>query len=484
MQHRVGVSLLSLGALGLTYHLGCVADDGASPSLSFDGGTLDVAAPDGTALQPEAAVDAPAPDVAAAVTVVALRGGAPAANVNVVFGDLLTGAVVEAKQTDAAGRASSAVIGGADVTVVFGTTEQPELVTIKAVEPGDVVAVVDPTFVAAPTRIMVSAPDAAPPTTTNYEVKVGSCRTYATALPVELSLAPECALAGSFPVLVEAQQSYVGVAFVAEKNHVLSDAGAPDAASPVAVGGSWASTDTRTIQVVGAGPTTNGSASFSEVVGGQAFTNTTSFFGLSDGGPLTTSFAGHPGFATTFQHEVSVRAVQNGARLYRSFATRGSTPNNVAVDLGAMLPAISEVGIDAAASPSRPVVQWKAESPIVEGDGIVVRVSWSEYPADGGASVLGHWTILAPPLSSLIEAPALPPALASKFAPNASSMFQTTPTVILVELSAVPGYRELRQASHQVQPTEALLNNFAAAVAPSLPVDGTLRLTAATEATD
>jgi hypothetical protein len=78
--------------------------------------------------------------------------------------------------------------------------------------------------------------------------------------------------------------------------------------------------------------------------------------------------------------------------------------------------------------------------------------------------------------------PAIPAALQS-LAPQSTAYFPT-PVVAVVEADFVTGYDQLRAQASTLPITASLVNGSGGNEVPALPVDGTLRLTAITQAGD
>ncbi|HEU5481000.1 MAG TPA: hypothetical protein VFU90_14235, partial [Candidatus Tumulicola sp.] len=124
------------------------------------------------------AADADARDAAPAPVAVTISGPTgPESGAPVVFHDP-SGTQLGVVTTDSTGAASMLVPPGSMVTAIFGNPNSSVLVSIAAVQPGDVIPIVDPapaiSLVASPT---IHLPDSAPPSgTTQYELVVGgSC---------------------------------------------------------------------------------------------------------------------------------------------------------------------------------------------------------------------------------------------------------------------------------------------------------------------
>jgi hypothetical protein len=201
--------------------------DGAPPSED--------AAPSGSdATLPDAGTDAPEKDSATEdagpqpLTVHVLLGLAPESGVLVVFQDA-SGAVVSSATTDATGSVSQLVTAGSQVTVALGTTLAPRLVTIQAVEPGDVLTLVDTppaSTLAENVNVTLPAPTWDASGATEY-VYAAQCGTSAGS-PVYVN--PDCQLNGQFPLLAYAQASGgQELAYTYQTGNALLEDGGTDA---------------------------------------------------------------------------------------------------------------------------------------------------------------------------------------------------------------------------------------------------------------
>jgi len=248
------------------------------------------------------------------------------------------------------------------------------------------------------------------------------------------------------------------------------------------VGGTWTDAGTQSLQIVGA-DAAYGNAVYSEIVNGGALSSYTNIVGNADGGPLQVFFEAHPGIAANGQYEVNYQdySIASGVA-FRAIAGRSAAGGTPTLDVAQMMPALTAADVDAGVL-ARPAVTWASSGPVT-ADGLFVRVRWWESPTDGGPYVSGHWTMVVPPQTQVIQAPQLPPALAP-YAPSAASSVSQTPTLVFVDSSLLPGYRELRQVSASVGPSRNMYEDRpGGGLVPILPADGTLKLTAVTEPID
>ncbi len=471
----------------------CVDDDPSNPGFQFDGGGLDAASPDGTTPEtgvPPVGIDAGGDAAPAPVTVILTRAGAPASGVTVVFHDA-SGAVLDTRTTDASGQAAMVVPAGSQVTAVFGTVTNPELVTIAGVEPGDVLRAAEPLAAAQPPFPSIdieSAPASPPAGTAYYVARVGSCSNSVNVVdggqtgPINVTLDPGCTNGSTVSVVVEAKSAgSATLGFASLASASIADAGVVTP-MPVDVGGTWADAGAQALQVVGADPVASGNAVYSEIMNSGAISSFTNVVGNADGGPLQLSFEVHPGVAANGQYEVNYREDLSSGVAFRAIAGRSASGGSPSIDVAQMMPALTAADVDAGV-PARPAVTWASSTPVT-ADGLFVRVRWWESPTDGGPYVSGHWTMVVPPQTQVIQAPQLPPALAA-YAPSATSSVNQTPTLVFVDSSLLPGYRELRQVSASVGPSQNMYEDRpGGGLVPILPADGTLKLTAVTEPID
>ncbi len=427
---------------------------------------------------PEASVDAGLP----AVTVVVRNVVGPEPGVSVVFQDAFN-EVLGTVTTDALGRASLVVPAGVQITAVMGTIEQPRLVTIQAVQPGDVLAVYDPTADGANGGVAVSlAPDAgAPPGTNSTYALVGHCYV---PVPGTTTIAPDCQSQGSFPVLVVATAGadggYGDFAYTYTSGTTATDGGVANVVAP----GPWyaplgSQTLTATNVDIDAGGTT-GSAEWQLTVDSihlGVTTPSTYYFAATD--PYTDGVNTYPGFADSLQAEYNVTVFNSGNQSVDVMARKPLADGGATVfDSSQLLPIIDSLGFDTGSM----ILTWGSSRGSLAGaDGVLAVVSWTDS-TDAGAAISGSWTLVAPPGVVTARLPAIPAALQS-LAPQSTAYFPT-PVVAVVEADFVTGYDELRAQASTLPVTGNLVNGSGGNQAPPLPVDGTLRLTAITRPGD
>jgi hypothetical protein len=478
--------------------------DGGTPQLDAGPGpVMDATLPSGPdASAPEAAADgyvAPLPDAAAeaaieagppVVTVVVHSALGPEQNVTVVFQDA-SGAVLSTGVTSAIGSASALVPAGSQVTAVMGSAGQPVLTTIQGVSPGDVLAVYDPTSDATSAQVSIDlAVDSQPPAGSAYfYAHIGQCGYSVTAFPLVMSLSSfyDCQSGGVFPVRIDAQADadggYANLGYIYQKGNMLPlDGGV----ASVIMTGSWSTaTGTQTL-VVANQPISGSSVALSEVANHVATPDNFGQSFVDEAGANNYAFPTHPGFADSLQGEAVVTEFSSQANGYHlavtGVATRGPAAQGDAgvstIDMSQSFPLIDHASIDSS-NPAQPAVSWGSEAgALTPADGVYVAISWSDV-TDAGAYFTGRWTIVAPPTSTGVTAPALPLA-AQAWAPGASATFVSIPSVVVVDADFVASYAELRAQAGSLPISANILNGRSNPAAPPLPVDGTLKLTAFT----
>ncbi len=462
------------------------AKDGQAPdgATSLDGGSLDAGAADG-------ALPASGP-----ITVVVATANGPEPGVPVLFQDV-TGAVVATGTTDATGSVKETVATGSGVTAVLGTLLAPSLVTVLAVEPGDVLAILDPSVPPAGANNLVTAtslPGSSPDGAT-FAMFAGTCEGTATAPPVSLSLAPGCVAGGTFPLLVLAEDATPNeLAFAFQKqNAAIVDAGAADDGGPVeidlTVGGTWATSTPLTLSALHAPVNpVDGALVYGEIAGGVAYVQTTSIGNavnaVDAGAPPEATFRAHTGYPDFVQAEVNAIAYdpnvvggsQNGNVLL-AVATRAAAASPPpSVDFANALPTVisSTVAFD---DVTRPTLSWTTSAPATSAAGTVSVLSWQSTVDDGGTQA-GTWTIVSPATTTTLQAPSLG-ALAAR-GPSGTGVSWQGYVIAMLSGTFLPTYASLRATSASFwSPASSLLTGYSErALIPPLPANGTLQVSA------
>jgi hypothetical protein len=164
-----------------------------------------------------------------------------------------------------------------------------------------------------------------------------------------------------------------------------------------------------------------GYTSYSEIANGVSFGPPIHF--ASTDGTATTSHAVHLGYPASVQNEAN-QSIARGSGIAVSAAATRSAPSPdggvASFDMSTLLPLLDAVTLDSS-WPSQPAVSWVTEAgSLAAASGTIVTVAWSA-PLDGGASVQGTWTIVAPPSATQVRAQSSPadggePALRERIA--------------------------------------------------------------------
>lgn len=472
-------------------HFACTDSDEADPKLNVDGGLTN---PDGSVSQTDGQVlpDVVIPndvqvDVDAGpqpVTVRALSRGLPAAGVTIVWGDA-NGAVVDTSTTDAQGLASKLVASGTMVTAILGTATKQRLVTMLAVEPGDVLTAVDTTEDEdnGPGSVTIDSIPANPPVgLTGYTTQTGrNCAGFINAvgtLPASVSAYNRCQHAGRTSLLVTAEQTSTELAFAYKKDIALN----PDGGDTVVSidGGSWTPMGSHKITVVN-GPTDAGSALLvaSEFSSGVKLSRYT-YVATPDGGPQSGNIAVHPGYADTTVAEASYSVYNGPTRSHRGVAAKAGADGGTTLDFTGALPFIRSFERDGGADAGPQTVTWSAEGPLTNADGAFIRFGWTDDLVDGG-SVQGSWTFVAPPTTTSIKLPSLP----ASYGPSDAANTDGLPVVVFFESPSLNGYADVRKAAGALPPTlDMIYGDNYYGLMPELPVDGVVNFTAITNPGD
>jgi len=503
--------VLGVGCVGCVPLLVAGCFSSSNPPGAAPGEPLDDAATvsDATIVDtgaPETSTTAPPPDAQAeagqaeagppieagppTVTVHVVNDFGPEANVTILYQDG-SGAIALVAVTDGSGATSQVVPADSQVTVVLGTPSSPQLVTVEGVQPGDVLTAYDPTSSPyANGQVSIdSLPDESPPPgTVSYQANVGRCGQYFTSVPQQFSLSADCQNRGTFPLLIQAvggaDAGYANLGYLSKNDNVLPTDGGVAHVTPT---GPWSTATGSQDVTLSNVPSLQGSyyptAGLSELADGVPFAPSYSSASTDDGG-VTETFPWHPGYPTALQSEgvVSVNLNDYSQLSVSTIATRGAPPNgpdgSTSLDLSTLLPLIDSATVDSSVA-ARPSVSWTTEAgSLASADGAVVVLGWTSTD-DGGNGIQGTWTVIAPPTAASVQVPALSASTAA-WAPSPDATF-ATPLVMVVEGSFLSGYAQLRSQFASLPPSANLTNGESyGPIAPPLPVDGTLRLTAFT----
>jgi hypothetical protein len=490
---------------------GCFGSSNTPPSETPDAEAVDTSVPDAAMPESDATVaesgspdargtvDAPA-DVATGVeassgglTVVVSGAAGPEPGITAILQDA-TGAVVTSMPTDASGRfVQSTIASGSQLTLLFGSPAAAHLLTIQALQPGDSLAIYDPSDPGQFAASIQSIPANPPPGTASYSAWAGACTfgSFAAvpggsaniiASPAGTGGTSPCVSGGNFPVLVvasggaDAGNAVLG--YASQANNTLVTDGGPNA---VSVGGSWAMGTTASqltaLNWPDASVLYGGELAIGQVSGGvllpSANIDILSASGPSQ--PLASTL--YSAYGDSIQAEAYVFGENFSIT---DIATRGPLDGGaVALDMSQVLPLIDTATVDSTTDPGRPSVTYVAEAGSLAGaDGAIVVLNWGGT-TDAGATVQSTWTIVAPPTATTLNTPALPGTVAG-WGPFPGASFGT-PLVAVIEATFLGGYAQVRTNVSALAPTTTLIDGYPhSALLPALPADGTLRLTAYT----
>ncbi len=411
------------------------------------------------------------------VTVASLAG--PVNGATVVFHDT-NGTVIGSTTTDAEGHAERLLPAGTAVSILTGNSVDTFAVTTYlAVEPGDLLFVYDPSVVPTNNTVTLqSFPGSPPNTAVGYNAYLGNYSGGFNTTPPVMFYPNNRELnpAAQFPILVEAVDqlsTILGYSYV--KNQKLDlEAGANvfmDAAT-------WTTTPEAawTVDIANPSLVSNPTIVFSEIAGYVPLTNASFAQTDGDGGFLPTAFNTHPGYGDFVQTEA--RASTNGTfgTTFTVVATRSPAPakdQTLTMDMSQMPPAINTVTPDLTTNPAQPSVTFQPDKPIASPIGTFVEYVWQNYDADADIYTNNTWTIVAPPTLTTIAAPPLPSS-AVAWTPDTSANPSVTITVMSGD--GIASYAAFRRVAGVMPPPS--YNNLAQTIAPLLPFDGTLTLSA------
>jgi hypothetical protein len=147
------------------------------------------------------------------------------------------------------------------------------------------------------------------------------------------------------------------------------------------------------------------------------------------------------------------------------------TTTTIDIDLAQALPKIDDASV-AGENVRRPEFAWTGNT--TNTDGGIVRIQFN-----GTEEGIYRWTLVVPPGSSAVKAPALPTEAASFLPPEDASVEETyyDQYVVFVEADVLPSYKEFRQQQGSLVTLDRM-NNFTAYLElPPMPVNGTFRAT-------
>ena len=477
---------LALIAVSPFAHLAC-SDDSISGGGTFTLPTVDasIAPVADAAPAVDASVDAPdadsGPATTATVHLVTARK-APEANVKVVFYDAV-GAVLGTETTDATGQATHTMPAGGSVTAVFGTATESNLVTIQGVQPGDALTMLDPARVFNVTFAVTAPVGALPGSAPHLSLRLGNCeRGFATGQTVFMAVR-YCGHPADIAtvVLTALDDSNVVVASTAQAAVTLIE----DSVGTTAVtfASPWVTSTTGTTTVtnvptVGVFTNSNPLAQVGSSTGSGIDLVTIIDFRGSPADLSNNEYMGSfsrllPGAAFTQNEFDLVETPRDGegtvlGLVTRALVTRGAIAATTTLDFSTPLPAISSTAVAGGATPT---VTWTSKAPLTGTKAIETFFTWFT------GNNVGTWLVYAPPTATSIAPPSLPTALVA-FGPTAQSAYSSPPFVGAIDATFLPSYATVRASAAALAPDRGLEEGAGYTVAPALPVDGTLRLTA------
>jgi len=419
-----------------------------------------------------AAIDAPLSPVTLTIT----SPAGPESGTPVVFHDP-SGTQLGVVTTDVTGAASMLVPAGSMATAIFGTPDQSTLVSIAAVQPGDMIAIMDPTtqqsgFSASPN---IQLPDAAPPQGTtqfqfivadNCSTQVGS-DTQGTSVDIDSTcVGPN----GLFPVLVLAEDEggdALAFAFQDDNPSEADGGGTPD----VSLSRNYSSTfGTDAVETTNADPDQLAltEASVRQIADGVSYTERQSIE-VQDDGSSQTNFTIEPGFASSLQTEVDVG---NGGSLVATVVREAapSLSGTDSFDMSQLPPEIENATIDMS-NVETPNIEWQSSAPLSNGtSGVVISVGWNGQ--DGENPQNGTWILVVPSTVTTVSPPALSDSVAA-YSPAGVSGWSLS-GVVAVGGSLAPNYDVFRGFVGGVLTAFGPAEGTSFPVVPVLPANGTL----------
>ncbi|HVJ88386.1 MAG TPA: hypothetical protein VM580_01195 [Labilithrix sp.] len=422
------------------------------PTFELDGGTPGYDA----STAPDAPPDAPPPPPAVTVKVVDEHG--PQADVRVVFHDA-NGEVLETKLTGADGKATSVGALPAMASALIVRDGGHEIVTWTGLEDGDELAVhaMPEIGEASEDPSIGSFAVTAPPTESSWTATASDCSGEGS----QINLYRNCAPAPTTAVRVTSSSNPPEFAF-AKGITVPTDGGVV----PVSTG-EWTEAMTVDVNATNSPDDHFSAAYFIEIADGYPYT---AIGGNEGSGP---PYYVGPGFADALQASFVIRHNDFEERHKAQLIAKRVPPTEtIDIDLAQVLPKIEEASVGGE-SVRRPEFSWTGNT--ANTDGGIVRIRFGGI--DQGEY---HWTLVVPPGSSTVKAPALPTEAAS-FLPAEDAIFgetYATPHIVFVEADFLSSYKEFRQQQGSLV-TMNRLNDFTRSLTPPpMPVNGTVRATA------
>jgi hypothetical protein len=419
-----------------------------------------------------ATIDAPLSPVTMTIT----GPTGPESGVSVVFHDPF-GTQLGVATTDATGTVSMLVPAGSMATAIFGTPDQSTLVSIAAVQPGDVIALVDPTQQASfSAQLSAIMPDSAPPgETTQLQLTVADgCTRDASSSTESVPFDLEASCVGPnglFPVLVVAvDEGGNPLAYDFKDDNPI---GVDGGVTPnVSLSGDYTSNfGTQTIETTNSDP--DGlpliEASVRQIADGVGYTQQQQIADVADDGSSQTIFTIEPGFASSLQTEVDVG---NGGSLVAT-VSREAAPTlsgTDSFDISGLPPAIENAIIDMS-NVETPNITWQSSNPLSNGtSGVVLSVGWTGD--EGENTQTGTWILIVPSTATSVSPPALSDVVAA-YSPAGDASWSLS-GVVAIGGSLAPSYDVFRGFIGGVLTAFGPAAASSFPVVPVLPANGTL----------
>lgn len=396
-------SILSLAPLTLCVLAAFACDDVQVANLDpldLDAGNLDAFVPPIPAIDAgDAGEDASLPDA----TVTILGSAAARTGVEIVFGGA-DGAVLSTAKTDANGRVTVPA-GAVTVTALLKNEQEYSLVTWTGVKLGDTLSTraLEPVENGTLVGTYDVTLDNAPGGSRFFVMEASSvCRTQQSVEPGltgQVDVRPPCVF-GTTSALLASQYTNATsgemLAYAFKKGLALP------AASTAVTLDTWVNPVKATLTATNVPVEAYLDATFMEIAGGAPFNRQSRSVDVETGVRFDTV----PGFADAVQVGVEVNGGQSS---HGTVIVRAANAAGLTVDLGSLLPELV-VNEPSGADQTRPTVTWTGDTSQTAGG--VIRIPFVGAEANANYT----WTILVPPGSSTVTAPALP-ADAAAFLP-------------------------------------------------------------------
>jgi hypothetical protein len=502
----LGVPAVAIGA-ACGGNVSSVSTDAATGEGSSKDAAIDASSPDGATMEHDSgqadagpipdAADGATVDAGSLVTVTVIGPAGPEPNLPIVADDS-NGAYLATYSTGPSGTFRGSLPPFSIVTVQLGPLAYSSLQTIVGVQPGDVIAFVDPGSLPAENISVPSVPMPLPSGTSQYALTVGWCKERFQGAPwayyVESGCEPALESGGRVgypaPLLVQALDSNGDpLGFVAQKDFDVPAEGDGGIVS-IDLAGPW-QTPIADVTEVSHAPSGIWASTIAEVVGGMLIGPGIQWIstgvipptdaGADDAG-VDNVYSVHPGFADSLQGDVTWTSSMSG-NVVVAVATNVPVPTSSPASLN----------IDATSIEDFPQVTGLATTGVAGGG---LRIAWTAGALDtvtgvvGVASWLsaneqsiGTWTIISPSTAQMfMQSPALGPQ--ASWGPQAGATFYS-PWLYAFRGTAFPTYQRVRQSpsffTESLSPTSfgcigAFITDLVGPTIPPIPVGTSLTL--------